>query len=88
MVLGIDPSNILEDTGRGARRAATRGVNYAAVMAGPKLELEGEEEEDDDEEDEEDDEDEDEGNDEEGWDAGDDDDGAEQESDKVSSPPS
>jgi hypothetical protein len=50
-VSGIDPGNILEETGRGSRRAATRGVNYAAVLAGPKLELEDEEEEEDDDDD-------------------------------------
>eukprot|EP00884_Botryococcus_braunii_P017966 jgi/Botrbrau1/4853/Bobra.0032s0014.1 len=81
---GIDPSNILEDIGRGARRAATRGVNYAAVLAGPKLELEDEEDEDEDEEEDDDEEDEDEDNEEEVSDAGDNDD-ADQESDKEES---
>lgn len=49
---GIDPSNILEDVGRGSRRAARRGVNYAAVLKGPKLDLDDDEEEEDDDDDE------------------------------------
>ncbi len=55
LLIGIDTSNILEESGRGSRRAAARGVNYAAQLAVAKdsdEEDEEDEEEDDDESDE------------------------------------
>jgi ribosomal protein L12E/L44/L45/RPP1/RPP2 len=55
LLTGIDTSNILEESGRGSRRAAARGVNYAAQFAVAK-DSDEEDEEDEEEEDEESDE--------------------------------